>query len=208
MIRWLARRAVFALGIACVSLPFSVCAASKGVPEPPPCAETIEQLERRPLQELFLKKSGEFRLDRAAGCLKSGELEVPAVLLLLPDYTESYAVRVVAPIAKTYVAPKVQMLDANLTPTREVDATGFKRRGTEISTEIFLNAENSMERYLLVQPDLQRVGQFDARLVTVIDPIFVGTGIVMGGKEQTKTVSAVDSGPLVISLLGGRWKAD
>jgi hypothetical protein len=178
----------------------------------PPCATGIKDMKPVSLVELFRNSKGKYKLQRKTGCLADvGGREVPAVLLELPAYTEPYAVRIAAMIRKDFVLPRITFLDENHFPTREVKGEQLTRRGGEVSTDVFINPENSSERYVLVHADPEAIGGTETRVnmnthmaTFPLSPAGV-VGTWTSGSDGTQELKLVDSGQFFFTLIGDQW---
>jgi hypothetical protein len=173
----------------------------------PSCASSRAELKARDVTELFLKHKGQMDLKSQAGCLKlENGIELPAFLLELPAFKSPYSIRFEAPMGNgTYLLPRVDTLDAELKSVRIFPSERFKRRGIEMSLEVFLNPSNAAERYVLVYADPQHLGEQDLRTTSVSKTLFVGTGFYIAGDDKTVARHSVDEGKLTVSLVGEQW---
>lgn len=189
----------------------ALCLAAAGAAAEPPlvggCAAAPAQLHAVDVVDLFLKHRGAYTLSRRAGCLildQSGA-EFNAVLLVLPSFDSPYALRVAAKIGKTMLLPKIDMLDGQYQVLRSFGGESLKRRGTEMSLEVFFEPANAQERYALIYPDPPHLHDTDHRTTSAPQTIYVGTGYLVLGAENAANIAAADSGELVLSLIGDRW---
>jgi hypothetical protein len=101
------------------------------------------------------------------------------------------------------------VLSETFSVAREYSSSDFRRRGDSISIEIFLNDENAGERFVLVYVDPAEVGKQDSRTVLTSNGTYISTGIsgfmLVTGSDTARVISAVDSGSLMIKLVGARW---
>jgi hypothetical protein len=177
--------------------------------EPPPapltCADSAGGLQPQRLETVHAEKRGRIALDATAQCLGGvAGFPVAAVLLELPAFTEPYSVRVFSLVGGTFAIPRLELLDAQFARTRQFAADDFTRRGDSISLEVFVDADNAADRYLLAYVDPERIGTGDARRVMSVNanPYFY----MWTGAETQQVAQAVDSGRLVVELVGERWK--
>ena len=173
-------RAAVVWSAAVAATAFGTCAAgdrAKAEPAPIVCVATAGELPRQDLLWLVAHKKGKVPLNRAAGCLGHTQgITVPAVLLTLPEFTGPYSIKVAAPVGKTYFIPALQLLDEALQVRRSIPPQELRRRGMELSTEVFVGAPNVEERYLLVFIDPDNLGKMDTRTSMSTQTAFVGTG--------------------------------
>lgn len=180
--------------------------AAEGETAARPCASHPRELTARAIVPLYLMENGKIHLTKASGCIVVTDgMEGSAALLQLPDFTEPYAVHVAAPVSDTVVHLRLVLLDATFEAGREIPSAQFKRRGGEVSADVFVNSENSKERYLLVLVDAARIGESDSRVTMRSNVAFVGTGYWISGSDDTQIVNVVDSGTVIVSLIGPQW---
>ena len=182
--------------------------ASKEPARTPTCVTTPAQLNAVDLTTLFLKHRGNLDVEPADGCLQVGDppKELAAVRLALPVFAEPYAVRIAAPVGKSMFLPRVTFLDEQYRTTRSFGADAKKRRGTQMSLEVFIDPPNADEKYLLVYPDPAHIGDTDRRTVSRTDSLFVGTGVIFVGSEVGSNVTAEETGEITVSLIGERFE--
>jgi hypothetical protein len=201
------RRGAASRPLTIIALCLGAAGAAAGPPPAGSCAAAPAQLHAVDVVDLFLRHKGVYTLSRRAGCLildQSG-VEFNAVLLALPSFDSPYAMRVAAKIGKTMLLPKIDMLDGQYQVLRSFGGETLKRRGTEMSLEVFFEPENAQERYVLIYPDPPHVHDTDHRTTSDPQTIYVGTGYLVMGAERAADIAAGDSGDLVVSLLGDRW---
>ncbi len=75
-----------------------------------------------------------------------------------------------------------------------------------MSFEVFINADNTAEKYALIYADPAHIGDSDRRTVSRTDSVFVGTGVLYLGSELGSNVTALDTGNIIVSLLGDRFE--
>jgi hypothetical protein len=173
----------------------------------PVCVSLRAELKARDVAELFLKNRGEIDLKSQAGCLKlENGIELPAILLALPTFDAPYAIRMEAPMGSgNYLLPRVDMLDTEFKSLRSFGAERFKRRGTEVSLEVFINSSNASERFLLIYADPEHLGEQDQRTTSESKMVFVGTGFFIAGDDKTTARHSASEGKLTVSLVGEQW---
>lgn len=179
-----------------------------GTDQPAPaCASSRADLKPRDVTELFLKHKGELDLKSQAGCLKLEDgIELPAFLLQLPPFDAPYAIRMEAPMGGgTYLEPRIDTLDADFKTLRTFGAERFKRRGIELSLEVFMNSSNAGERYVLIYADPQHLGEQDTRTTSESKVLFVGTGWFIAGDDKTTARHSATEGKLTVTLVGEQW---
>lgn len=183
-------------------------AAEKPAPVPVPCGPRA-QLPPVDLKEIFLRHGGEIELKSGAGCLKTDTgQELPAILLALPAFESAYGVRFEAPVGNSaYLEPRVEMLDEQFQVVRAFGAERLKRRGTEMSLQVFVEPANSAERYVLLYADPAHMTDTDKKTSAESQTLFVGTGFIVLGNEKTRALSASVIGKLNVTLVGEQWDA-
>jgi Maltose operon periplasmic protein precursor (MalM) len=174
----------------------------------PMCVTGPEQLPAVDLLALFIKHRGSIDLERSSGCLQVSDppIGVAAVRLVLPSFEEPYALRIAAPLDRTVILPRVTFLDEQFRVTRSFGAEALKRRGTELSFEVFINPADANERYVVLYADPAHIGESDQRTVSRTTSVFVGSGVIYLGSELGSHVVAVDTGNMVVSLIGERYQ--
>lgn len=171
------------------------------------CATSPAQLKAVDLTELFLHHKGELDVRSRAGCLRlaSGS-ELPAVLLALPPFSTPYAVRIEAPTGNGgYMQPRVDLLDARYQTLRSFGAERVRRRGTQLSMEVFVNEANAAERFVMLYADPEHLGEEDHRTTSQSQMLFVGTGFVVLGADRTAVLHSGTEGHLTVLLVGEAW---
>ena len=186
----------------------SAHAATDHPPDATPCATARAELKAHDLAEIFLKQQGKVELKRAVGCLKlENGMELPAMLLSLPPLDNPYSIRVAAPTrGSSYLQPRIEMLDAQYHPLRSYGAERLKRRGMEMSLEVFMNAANAEERFVLLYADPEHLGDTDQKTTSQSQALFVGTGFVITGNDRTASLRSATDGELTVQLLGEQWE--
>jgi hypothetical protein len=173
-----------------------------------PCATSRAELKAHDLAEVFLKQRGKLELKSALGCLKlESGMELPAVLLALPPLDSPYSIRIAAPTQRSfYLQPRIEMLDAQYQPLRSYSAERLKRRGTELSLEVFMNGTNAAERFVLLYADPEHLADTDQKTTSQSRTLFVGTGFVIVGDDKTASLRSVTEGGVTVQLLGEQWE--
>jgi hypothetical protein len=191
---------------------FAGCASlAAGKKEEPPrvCAASTAELKAVLLEEHVKKKKGKFALGKKSECLVTADgINLPAVLVELPPFTESYVVNIQSLLGKTVLAPRVDVLDATKTQRRSLGIAETKSRGDSLSIDVFINQENADERYLVLYPDPTALGRGESRSSMGMQTAYIGTGYWMSGTESKQLVNYVDAGTLVVALKGPRWEKD
>jgi hypothetical protein len=179
-------------------------------PVAPPCASSRAELKAHDLAEVFLKQQGRLELKGTAGCLRlESGMELPAVLLELPPLDSPYSIRIAAPTqGSVYLQPRIEMLDAQYRPLRSYGAERLKRRGMEVSLEVFMNATNAAERFVLLYADPEHLADTDHKTTSESRPVFVGTGFVILGDDKTVALRSVTEGAVTVKLLGEQWEKE
>jgi hypothetical protein len=188
-----------------LSLLLAAAGSFAATPQPAPgCASSRSELKAVNVTELVLKHKGELDLKSQAGCLKlENGMELPAFLLELPPFEFPYAIRMEAPMGGgTYLLPRIDILDAEFKSVRTFPAARFKRRGIEMSLEVFINPSNAPERYVLIYADPDHLGEQDLQTTSVSKMLFVGTGFFIAGDDKTTARHSASEGKLTVSLVG------
>jgi hypothetical protein len=201
-------RALLLMACGTLVTPAGVTLAADGkAPPPRVCVGSHSELPVTSLEKHFLEKKGRLKLDMKSPCLqRTGEVPVPAMLFALPELDAPYVVRIESIVSQTFVMPRIDMLGADHAPLRTIDHTRFKRRANSTTADIFMNAEHASERFLLIYADPAQIGTTDERLSMGLQSTFIGTGTWMSGSDTKTTVHAVETGSLVVSLVGERWE--
>jgi hypothetical protein len=175
---------------------------------PPVCVKGPEQLMGIDLAILFVKHKGRIDLEPEDGCLVVGDppAMLAAVRLTLPSFEGSYAIRIAAPVGKSMVLPRVILLDDRFRTTRSFGAETLKRRGTEMSLEVFVDAPNVDEKFMVIYADPAHIGDTDKRTESQTNTLFVGTGYINYGSEIGSDVTAEETGDIVVLLIGERFE--
>lgn len=192
--------------------------ASAAEPESIPAEECVSEVAKLPaydLAEIAFLKRGDFKLSARKGCLVVDGGGYPAGLFSLPAFEEPYAVRVAAQVEPGFgganakakvVSPRVTLLDEKLALTRTFGASDLTRRGAQMSIDVFVNPENSAERYLLLHVEPERVGETETRsnVGATVTPIYTGVGFVVitTGHDKPQQIEVRAKGRFVVSLLG------
>jgi hypothetical protein len=181
---------------------------AKKKPDPPVCVKSPEQLMAVDLSTLFIKHKGKIDLEPEDGCMVVGDppAMLAAVRLTLPSFEGSYAVKVAAPVGRSMVLPRVVLLDDQFRTTRSFGAETLKRRGMEMSVEVFVDAPNVDEKFMVIYADPAHIGDTDKRTESQTNTLFVGTGYINYGSEIGSDVTAEETGDIVVSLIGERFE--
>src|SRR5438552_16376870 len=108
------------------------------------------------------------------------------MLLALPPLDSPYAIRIAAPTQRSsYLQPRIEMLDAQYHPLRSYGAERLKRRGMEMSLEVFMNAANAEERFVLLYADPEHLGDTGQKTNSQSQALFVGRGVVITVDDST-----------------------
>ncbi len=182
---------VFAL-----SLHISVCAQSVS-PEasavqtatttvPVVCCLELKELIKTPMPS----KKTEFLLDEKAPLFDFGQGPQTYLLIELPAFSTTYSITIsdipqngfFRQTSYTQLALRIQTLDAEYSKKREYVYSDMKKRGLGYEKTVFINPQNSIEKYILVR------GVLDAKpeevTISKTQTIFVGTGFYIGGEDQ------------------------
>lgn len=197
-----------ALCAAVVAAFLSAPSLARKKADPPVCVKGPEQLMAIDLATLFVKHKGKIDLEPEDGCLVVGDQPamLAAVRLTLPSFEGSYAIKIAAPVEKSMVLPRVVLLDDQFRTTRSFGAENLKRRGTEMSLEVFVDAPNVDEKYMVVYADPAHIGDTDKRTESRTDTLFVGTGYINLGSEVGSDITAEETGDIVVTLIGERFE--
>jgi hypothetical protein len=194
--------------LAGITLAVLGCGVALWLPAAPAdCAASPSELRSVDVSDLFLRHKGELDVKTHAGCLRlQGGSELPAVLLALPSFGAPYALRFEAPLDEGgYLQPRVEMLDANYQTLRSFGAERVRRRGTQLSLEVFINEANAAERFVLLHADLEHLGEEDHRTTSRSQTLFVGTGYIILGSDHTAALRSSTEGHLKVLLIGEQW---
>jgi len=175
---------------------------------PVPCVVSRAELKTHDVADIFLHHKGEVELRGASvGCLKlENGMELPALLLALPAFESSYAIRLSAPTKNAaYVQPRVDMLDAQYSIVRSFGAERVKRRAQEVSLEVFIDPPNAPERFLLLYPDPEHLGEKAQQTTSQTNTTFIGTGFWISGSDKTTSLESTTEGKLTVQLIGAQW---
>lgn len=179
------------------------------------CVAAVEALPLHDLVRVAFDDHGKFKLAPSNGCLRMDEGDFPAGLFALPEFSEAYAVRAAAWVEGNYgygsklkvVSPRVTLLDAQFNVTRSFGVNELTRRGEQLTIDVFVNPENTAERYLLLHVEPERVGQTETRtnVGSTLTPVVVGTGVIMitSGHDKPQQIEIRAKGLFTVSLLGG-----
>lgn len=173
----------------------------------PPACVSASALKPVDLADLFLRHDGEIELKGGASCMRTEKgVELPALLLALPAFEAPYSVRIAALLGHAYyLEPRVDLLDGQFQVLRSFGAERLKRRGTEMSMQVFIDAANAGEKYLLLYADPEHFADKDQKTTSQAQTVYVGTGFLILGNEQTEGLSATTIGKLNITLVGEQW---
>jgi len=123
------------------------------------------------------------KVDASARCVATSA-NVPAVYapFRLPDFERAYRVTVESDITgQALFAPEILMIDAAGTVQRRIGNDRFSTRGSLLQATVFVNPENSGERYLVIASAAGAVGQVTSRVSSNVAtmPIMAGAGMFM-----------------------------
>jgi hypothetical protein len=196
------------LGIAALAATLAVGGAAESAEKPAPaprtCTDTISELPVIGVEQLLKKRKIGVGLSARSACyLREGQPPLPAAVLTLPEYTAPYVLRVESTITDSLVLPRIEMLAEDGTVTRVIEGSAFRRRTTVASVDIFIKPEHAHERRVLLFPDPAEIGKSEARttLMAVGSPNYW-----MSGMDSTRVINQVDTGKLVVSLVGEIWE--
>jgi hypothetical protein len=200
--RWLAAALVW-----CVAVP-ALGANSKNKKEEAPrtCVASVAELTVVPLEGYVQRKKGKFVLDKKSECLATPDgFNLPAVLVELPTFTQSYSVNVRSLLRGTVLAPRIDVLDAQKAQRRSVGLQDVRRRGDSLELDVFVTQNDGDDRYLVLYPDPGALGQGESRSSMGMSTAYIGTGYWTSGTESKVQVNYVDEGTLVVTLKGPQW---
>jgi len=189
---------------ACLASNVSHAAGKKE--EPRVCATSSAELKAVVLEEHVKKKKGKFALGKKSECLVTADgISLPAVLVELPPFVESYVVNIRSLLGSTVLAPRVDVLDATKAHRRTLGLADVKSRGDSLSIDVFINQENADERYLVLYPDPASLGRGESRSSMGAQTTYIATGYWVSGTDTKQLVNYVDAGTLIVTLKGSRW---
>lgn len=181
--------------------------AGKKKEEPRACVANVAELSVVSLEQHVKKKKGKFVLDKKSECLVTADGgNLPAVLVELPPFTQSYAVNIRSLLGSTVLAPRVDVLDANKVQRRSFGLAELKSRGDSVALDVFINKDNADDRYLVLYPDPSAFGQGESRSSMGVQSTYIATGIWMSGSDSKQVVNYVDAGTLIVTLKGPQWE--
>jgi hypothetical protein len=190
--------------IACCATGAALAAKKKD--EPRKCAASTGELTVISLEQHVEKKKGKFVLGKKSECLVTADGgNLPAVLVELPPFTQSYVVNIRSLLGGTVLAPRVDVLDANKVPRRSLGLADLKSRGDSLSLDVFINKENADERYLALYPDPSAFGRGESRSSMGTQTTYIATGYWISGTDSKHVVNYVDAGTLMVTLKGPQW---
>lgn len=127
----------------------------------------------------------------------------------LPPYTAPYSILIGSKSTGTVqdmavMAPRISLLDENFKPTRHFDESTLRQRGNVFERTIFINPDNSSERYLVLYGSPVDVSRDSTVNINAVTPIFVGTGMFMWqtGGEAKSSLHYSPTGSYFISQAG------
>lgn len=181
--------------------------AAKKKEEPRACVANAGELTVVSLEQHVKQKKGKFVLGKKSECLVTPDGgNLPAVLVELPPFTQSYAVNIRSLLGGTVLAPRVDVLDANKAQRRSLGLADLKSRGDSVSIDVFINKDNADDRYLVLYPDPSAFGRGEARSSMGMQTAYIGTGYWTSGTENKQVVNYVDAGTLIVTLKGPQWE--
>jgi hypothetical protein len=202
-VRVLNRISVAALAC-CVTLP-ALSADKKD--EPRTCVASAAELTVVPLEDHVKRKKGKFVLGKKSECLLTADgFNLPAVIVELPAFTQSYSVNVRSMLGGTVLAPRVDVLDAQKAPRRSLGLQDVRRRGDSLELDVFVTRNGGDDRYLVLYADPSALGQGESRSSMGMQTAYIGTGYWMSGTDTKVQVNYVDEGTLMVTLKGPQWE--
>jgi hypothetical protein len=202
-VRVLNRISVAALAC-CVALP-ALSAEKKD--EPRTCVANAAELTVVPLEDHVKRKKGKFVLGKKSECFVTADgFNLPAVIVELPAFTQSYSVNVRSMLGGTVLAPRVDVLDAQKAPRRSLGLQDVRRRGDSLELDVFVTRNDGDDRYLVLYADPSALGQGESRSSMGMQTAYIGTGYWMSGTDTKIQVNYVDEGTLMVTLKGPQWE--
>jgi hypothetical protein len=189
----------------CVALP----ALGKNKKEEPPrtCVASAAELTVIPLEDHVKRKKGRFVLNKKSECLVTADgFNLPAVVVELPAFTQSYSVNVRSLLGGTVLAPRIDVLDAQKAPRRSLGLQDVRRRGDSLEIDVFVTKNDGDDRYLVLYPDPSVLGQGESRSAMGMQTTYIATGYWTSGAESKVQVNYVDEGTLLVMLKGPQWE--
>lgn len=182
--------------------------AKKDAKPPPPreCTADHNTLPVTNLEQLVEKKKGMVVFNAKSPCLgRAGQPPLPAVVLELPKYEAPYVLRIESMIAGSFVMPRVEMLNADGTVSRVIEAASFRKRTSVVSVDVFMKAEHAGEARVLLFPDPAEIGKSEQRTVMGLQSTYIYTGTWNSGTDTTQNLQQVDEGKVHVQLVGDAW---
>ena len=127
--------------------------------------------------------------------------------LELPKFEAPYVLRIESLISGSFMMPRVEMLGADGTVTRVIDAKSFRKRTSVVSVDVFMKAEHAGETRVLLFPDPEEIGKSEQRTVLGMQGTYIYTGTWYSGTDTTQNLQQVDEGKLTVLLVGDAWDA-
>jgi len=202
------RRAVVGLAACALLLGGGSALAARKDKKPPPreCTTDHNTLPVTNLELLLAKKKGIVVFNEKSPCLtREGQPPLPAAVLELPKFETPYVLRIESMISGSFVMPRVEMLGADGSVTRVIDAASFKKRTSVVSVDVFMKAEHAGETRVLLFPDPAEIGKSEQRTVMGMQGTYVYTGTWYAGSDTTQNLQQVDEGRITVRLVGDAW---
>jgi len=163
------------------------------------------KLDSMPVEKLILDgKARRFHLgDTYQTVIEEGGQRVFALKLELPDFAGPYSIKVRS-LAKHDIAlvPKLTFLESDNAKSRIFSSEDFIFNLAEYETTLFINEEQSLERYLLISEDPAARLQTQQRLGVTVNTISTGNGVSFnyGTGDIKTTIHSGRGGEIEISL--------
>jgi hypothetical protein len=203
------RRAVAGLAACALLFGGDAAFAGKKPKKPPPpreCTADHNTLPVTNLEQLLTKRKGVVLFNEKSPCLsRQGQPPLPAAVLELPKFEAPYILRIESLISGSFVMPRVEMLGADGTVTRVIEAGSFRKRTTVVSVDVFMKPENAGETRVLLFPDPAEIGKSEQRTVMSMQSTYIYTGTWNSGTDTTQNLQQVDEGRLTVLLVGDAW---
>lgn len=199
-------RVLVAVLACCVTLPALGAGKNKKEEVPRTCVASAAELTVIPLEDHVKQKKGKFVLGKKSECLATADgLNLPAVVVELPAFTQSYSVNVRSLLGGTVLAPRIDVLDAQKASRRSLGLQEVRRRGDSLELDVFVTQNDGDDRYLVLYPDPAALGQGESRSTMGMQTAYIATGYWTSGTESKVQVNYVDEGILMVTLKGPQW---
>jgi hypothetical protein len=181
--------------------------AGKKEAAPRVCVAAPADLTVVSLENHVKQKKGKFALNEKSQCIVTPDGgKLAAVLVELPQFTQSYSVNVRSLLGATVLVPRIDVLNAQKEVRRSLGLTDVRRRGDSLELDVFVTKDSADDRFLLVYADPAAFGQAESRSTMGMQTSYIGTGYWTSGTETKQQINYVDEGTLLVSLKGPQWE--